>query len=115
MHSGANSILAELGITRAVNGKGTSTRLGGSNLAPPVIAAMVEAAEVSIDAFDLQVAASRIVSEITGAEAGMVTTGASAGFQAEPQRTKARRSQACPPAFVWIALTCQQVARGWLS
>ena len=80
MRSGANSILAELGITRAVNGKGTSTRLGGSNLAPPVIAAMVEAAQVSIDAFDLQVAASRIVGEITGAGAGMVTTGASAGL-----------------------------------
>jgi L-seryl-tRNA(Ser) seleniumtransferase len=45
-----------------------------------VIAAMAEAAQVSIDAFDLQVAASRLVSEITGAEAGMVTTGASAGL-----------------------------------
>jgi seryl-tRNA(Sec) selenium transferase len=80
MRSGANSVLAELGITRAVNGKGTSTRLGGSNLAPSVIAAMAEAAQVSIDAFHLQVAASRILNEITGAEAGMVTTGASAGL-----------------------------------
>jgi D-glucosaminate-6-phosphate ammonia-lyase len=75
-----NSILRELGIRRAVNGKGTSTRLGGANLAPEVIAAMAEAAQVSIDAFDLQVAASRLVSDITGAEAGMVTTGASAGL-----------------------------------
>jgi L-seryl-tRNA(Ser) seleniumtransferase len=75
-----NSILGELGIRRVVNGKGPSTRLGGSNLAPPVIAAMADAAQVSIDAFDLQVAASRLVSDITGAEAGMVTTGASAGL-----------------------------------
>ena len=58
-----SSILAELGITPVVNGKGTSTRLGGANLAPAVIAAMAEAAQVSIDAFDLQVAASRIIAE----------------------------------------------------
>lgn len=75
-----SSILAELGIRPAVNGKGTSTRLGGANLAPGVIEAMGEAARVSIDAFELQVAASRIIAEATGAEAGMVTTGASAGL-----------------------------------
>jgi L-seryl-tRNA(Ser) seleniumtransferase len=41
---------------------------------------MTEAAQVSIDAFDLQVAASRLIARVTGAEAGMVTTGASAGL-----------------------------------
>jgi D-glucosaminate-6-phosphate ammonia-lyase len=76
----ANSILAELGIRRAINAKGTSTRLGGANLSPDVISAMSEAAQVSIDAFDLQVSASRVIAEITGAEAGMVTAGASAGL-----------------------------------
>lgn len=75
-----NSILAELGIKRSINGKGTSTRLGGANLSPAVIAAMSEAAQVSVDAFDLQVAASRVIAEVTSAEAGMVTTGASAGL-----------------------------------
>jgi L-seryl-tRNA(Ser) seleniumtransferase len=76
----SNSILDELKIKRAVNGKGTSTRLGGANLSPLVLQAMSEAAMVSIDAFDLQVAASRIIAEITGAQAGMVTAGASAGL-----------------------------------
>ena len=55
-----NSILNRLGITPAINGKGTSTRLGGANLRPEVLAAMAEAATVSIDAFDLQCAASRV-------------------------------------------------------
>src|SRR5437660_1035669 len=41
---------------------------------------MAEAAAVSIDAFDLQVAASRVIARVTGAEAGMVTAGASAGL-----------------------------------
>jgi D-glucosaminate-6-phosphate ammonia-lyase len=76
----ANSILAELGIKSAINGKGTSTRLGGANLSTEVTSAMCEAAQTSIDAFDLQVSASRIIAEITGAEAGMVTAGASAGL-----------------------------------
>ena len=75
-----NSILNRLGITPAINGKGTSTRLGGANLRPEVLAAMAEAATVSIDAFDLQCAASRAIAKATGAEAGMVTTGASAAL-----------------------------------
>lgn len=74
------SILKELGIRPAINGKGTSTRLGGANLAPSVLAAMTEAASCSIDAFDLQVAASQLIAGVTRAEAGMVTTGASAGL-----------------------------------
>lgn len=76
----SNSVLAELGIKRAVNGKGTSTRLGGSNLSPEVITAMAEAAQVSINAFDLQVAAGRVIAQVTGADSGLVTTGASAGL-----------------------------------
>lgn len=75
-----NSTLGRLGIVPAVNGKGTSTRLGGANLRPEIIEAMAEAALVSIDAFDLQCAASRTISRLTGAEAGMVTTGASAAL-----------------------------------
>lgn len=74
------SVLTELGIRSAINGKGTSTRLGGANLSPEVLGAMAEAAASSIDAFELQVAASRLIAQITGAEAGMVTTGASAGL-----------------------------------
>ena len=76
----ANEILAELGIRVAINGKGTSTRLGGANLSAEVLSAMCEAALTSIDAFDLQVGASRLIARVTGAEAGMVTAGASAGL-----------------------------------
>ena len=75
-----SSILKDLGIRPVINGKGTSTRLGGANLSPAVLEAMAEAAQYSIDAFDLQVAASRVIAGVTGADAGMVTTGASAGL-----------------------------------
>jgi D-glucosaminate-6-phosphate ammonia-lyase len=75
-----SAILKQLGIKPVINGKGTSTRLGGANLSPDVMQAMAEAAKCSIDAFDLQVAASRVIADVTGAEAGMVTTGASAGL-----------------------------------
>jgi hypothetical protein len=32
-----SSILKDLGIRPAINGKGTSTRLGGANLSPAVL------------------------------------------------------------------------------
>ena len=77
---GGENIYQQLGVKRRINAAGTLTRLGGALMAPEVIAAMASAATSSIDIGELQAAASRTISDITGAEAGIVTTGASAAL-----------------------------------
>ena len=74
------SILAGLGLVPVINAAGTLTRLGGQPMAPEVAAAMAEAAGVSLDMAALQLAAGRAIARATGAEAGMVTTGAAAAL-----------------------------------
>ncbi|HET6518933.1 MAG TPA: DegT/DnrJ/EryC1/StrS family aminotransferase [Geminicoccaceae bacterium] len=69
-----------LGVKRRVNGSGTLTRLGGSLMPPEVLAAMAEAAESCVDVAELQAAASRVIARHTGAEAGIVTSGAAAAL-----------------------------------
>jgi L-seryl-tRNA(Ser) seleniumtransferase len=76
----ANDIYAGLGVKRRINAAGTLTRLGGALMAPEVVAAMAAAARASVDIAELQAAASRTIARITGADAGMVTTGAAAAL-----------------------------------
>jgi D-glucosaminate-6-phosphate ammonia-lyase len=68
------------GFRTIINAAGTLTRLSGGPLAPGVIEAMAEVDTVSIDLFELQAHASRVISDATGAEAGVVTSGAAAGL-----------------------------------
>ena len=75
-----NDIYASLGVKRRINAAGTLTRLGGALMAPEVIAAMAAAARASVDIAELQAAASRSIARLTGAEAGMITTGAAAAL-----------------------------------
>ena len=75
-----NDIYAKLGVKRRINAAGTLTRLGGSPMAPEVLDAMRAAAESAVDIGELQSAASRIIARTTGAEAGLVTSGASAAL-----------------------------------
>ncbi len=65
---------------RIVNAAGTLTRLSGARVSAVVAAAMAEAAQSSFDMWKLQAAASRRIAVATGAEAGIVTSGASAGL-----------------------------------
>lgn len=69
-----------LGVRRRINAAGALTRLGGAIMAPEVVAAMAAASRGSVDIGELQDAASRRIAEVTGAEAGMVTTGAAAAL-----------------------------------
>jgi len=69
-----------LGITPIINAAGTNTRLSGGMMHPEVTAAMAEAATACVDMLDLQAAASRVIAEVTGADAGIVTSGASAAL-----------------------------------
>lgn len=74
------SIFSDLGVRTILNCKGPSTRLSGGFLAPEVSAAMREAGEHCVDIAEMHAAAGRVIAEITGAEAGMVTSGAAAGL-----------------------------------
>src|SRR5947199_328906 len=69
-----------LGVKKRINGAGLVTRLGGSLMPPEVLEAMVEAAGAFVDMAELQARASAIIADVTGAEAGLVTTGAAAAL-----------------------------------
>jgi D-glucosaminate-6-phosphate ammonia-lyase len=73
-------IYARFGVERTINAAGTLTRLGGSRMPDEVLDAMRAAAAASVDMPSLQAAASVVIARHTGAEAGMVTTGASAAL-----------------------------------
>jgi L-seryl-tRNA(Ser) seleniumtransferase len=74
------AIYERLGVPRRINAAGTLTRLGGSLMAPAVLLAMAQAAEASVDISELQSAASGVIARCTGAQAGIVTSGAAAGL-----------------------------------
>jgi L-seryl-tRNA(Ser) seleniumtransferase len=69
-----------LGVRTVLNAAGTLTRLGGSRMAPEVLAAMAEASRSYVRIEDLQEAAGREIAAATGAESGYVTSGAAAGL-----------------------------------
>src|SRR6202022_1090064 len=73
-------IYERLGVTKRVNGAGLLTRLGGSLMAPEVLDAMREAAGSFVDMAELQTRASARLARHTGAEAGIVTSGAAAAM-----------------------------------
>ncbi len=71
---------SDIAATVIINAAGTLTRLSGACIAAPVATAMAAAAKQSFDMWALQAAASRRLADITGAQAGLVTSGASAGL-----------------------------------
>ncbi|MCO5220168.1 MAG: aminotransferase class V-fold PLP-dependent enzyme [Thermomicrobiales bacterium] len=74
------SVYQELGVTPVINAAATLTRLGGSRMAPAVLEAMNDAAGSFVHIDELQAKAGAVIAEITGAEAGYVTTGAAAAL-----------------------------------
>ena len=70
------------GVRTIVNAAGPVTRLSGSIMPKEVAEAMSEASQHCVDMAELQAWAGKIIAEITGAEAGYVTSGAAAGFLA---------------------------------
>ncbi|WP_247004339.1 aminotransferase class V-fold PLP-dependent enzyme [Halosolutus gelatinilyticus] len=74
------SIYDELGVPAVVNAAGTKTRIGGSRIRTEAVEAMSRAADSFVRLSDLQAEASDRIAEATGAEAGYVTSGASAGL-----------------------------------
>ena len=73
-------IYERLGARAIINVAGASTRIGGALMPPEVVEAMSEAALQSVSMTELQAAASRTISELTGSEAGYVTASASSAL-----------------------------------
>lgn len=74
------NVFEQLGIPTIINARGTSTRVSGGLMPYEVAEAMRQATQGCVDMQVLQGRASEILAEITGAEAGIVTSGAAAGL-----------------------------------
>jgi D-glucosaminate-6-phosphate ammonia-lyase len=69
---------ARFGVPTVINACGTVTRLSGGHMHPEVAAAMIAASTGCVDMLALQAGACRVIARVTGAAAGIVTSGASA-------------------------------------
>ena len=69
-----------IGVSPVINAFGSNTRYGGSKLRPEVMEAMNKAATVMVEIDELNRQAGKIIAEITGAEAGFVSSGAAGGL-----------------------------------
>ena len=70
------SIYNEWGLEPIINASGSVTRLGGPPMPEAVLEAFRAAAEACVPLDELQAVASRTIAAATGAEAGLVTSGA---------------------------------------
>ena len=75
------NVFTRLGVKTVVNCRGTWTYLSGSLEFPEVRQAQLEASQYFVNVIDLQRAVGRRLSELTGAESGIITSG-SAGAMA---------------------------------
>jgi D-glucosaminate-6-phosphate ammonia-lyase len=78
--AGSRRLFEELGLRQVINGRSFSTKCGGSLMDPEVVDAMREASQHYFRIEDLQETASQVIADVTGAEAGYITSGASAAL-----------------------------------
>src|SRR5437660_12088358 len=76
------NVYTRLGVKTIINCRGTWTYLSGSLEFPEVRAAQREASEYFVNMLDLQRAVGRRLAELTGAESGIVTSGAAGSMAA---------------------------------
>lgn len=91
------NVYSRLGVKTVINCRGTWTYLSGSLEFPEVQAAQREAAEHFVNIFELQHAASQRLAELTGAEAGMVTSGAAGAMASATAACMAGSN----PKYIW--------------
>jgi len=75
-----NPVYARFGVKPVINAGGTHTTHGGSMMRPEVREAMSLASESFVDLVELKRATGKYVAEITGAEAGLICSGAAGGL-----------------------------------
>ena len=76
------NVYTRLGVRTVINCRGTWTYLSGSLEFPEVRQAQVEAAQYFVNMLELQRGVGRRLAELTGAESGMVTSGAAGAMAA---------------------------------
>src|SRR6202023_58139 len=76
------NVYTRLGVKTVINCRGTWTYLSGSLEFPEVRQAQVEAAQHFVNMLELQRAVGRRLSELTGAESGIVTSGSAGAMGA---------------------------------
>jgi uncharacterized pyridoxal phosphate-dependent enzyme len=76
------NVYTKLGVKTVINCRGTWTYLSGSLEFPEVRQAQIEAADHFVNVMDLQRGVGRRLSELTGAESGIVTSGAAGAMAA---------------------------------
>src|SRR5690348_6319840 len=92
-----SNIYAGIGVRPFINARGTWTYLSGSLELPEVRAAKQEAARHFVDIFELQRAAGKRLAELSGAESGMVTSGAAGAIASATAACMA----GADPAKIW--------------
>ena len=76
----AENVYRRLGVRTLINCRGSWTYLSGSLELPEVRAAQLEAGKHYVDMMELQAGVGKRLAELTGAESGMVTSGAAAAM-----------------------------------
>src|SRR6266403_1653083 len=76
------NVYSRLGVKTVINCRGTWTYLSGSLQFPEVRAAQTEAARYFVNMVELQRAVGRRLAELTGAESGLITSGAAGAMAA---------------------------------
>jgi uncharacterized pyridoxal phosphate-dependent enzyme len=76
------NVYSRLGVKTVINCRGTWTYLSGSLQFPEVRAAQTEAAQHFVNMVELQRAVGRRLAELTGAESGLITSGAAGAMAA---------------------------------
>ena len=80
MPTDPGDIYRDLGIEPVISASGTTTLYGGTRLRPEIMQAMNDAASVMVNLDELNKRAGEVLAKHTGAEAGMVTSGAAGGL-----------------------------------
>ena len=78
--SEGSGIYRALGVKPAIVASGSTTAYGGSKLRPEVLDSMEKASRTMVNMDDLNVAAGKVIAEVTGAESGLVTSGSAGGL-----------------------------------
>ena len=92
------TFLERHGVRRLLNGLGMSTLVGANVVPPEVRAAVDEAMSVNVEIDELQAAASRVIAQATGSEAGCVTSSVLIGPGGDDRRRDDRRRSREDPA-----------------
>ena len=92
-----DNVYSRLGVKTVINCRGTWTYLSGSLQFPEVRAAQTEASHHFVNMVELQRAAGRRLAELTGAESGLITSGAAGAMAASTAACIAGSD----PAKIW--------------